>query len=123
VTQHHNLLIKSLEKLLHEKTFDLSLIESTFIDQVLNIFFPNIFYLRFSKVDLLIDICLKSHVHPRIDYSREELTLRGDYQSILQCFFNLREGKEIYQYSYTLTDNGEKSDEIQFNAFTYVIEN
>jgi hypothetical protein len=66
---------------------------------------------------LLIDICLKSHVYPRIDYSNEKLTLRGDYQSILRCFFNLREEKQIYQYSYALTEHGEKSDEKQFNTF------
>jgi hypothetical protein len=66
---------------------------------------------------LLIDICLKNNVYPRIDYCREELTLHGDYQSIVQCFFNLHVGKQIYQFGYALTENGEKSDEKQFNTF------
>jgi hypothetical protein len=66
---------------------------------------------------LLIDICLKSHVNPRIDYACKELTLCGDYHLIVQCFFNLREGKQIYQFSYVLTENGEKSDEKEFNPY------
>jgi hypothetical protein len=69
------------------------------------------------KVDLLVDICLQNHVYPRIDYSREELTLRGDRDSCLQCFFNLRQGKKVHQYSYVSTQNGEKSDEKSFNSY------
>lgn len=79
----HNSLIKSLEDLIYEKTFDLSLIESSF-----------------EKIDFLIDICLKSNVHPRLDYSRQELILRGDMDSCFQCFFNLRQGKKVHQYTY-----------------------
>jgi len=35
VIKDYNLLIKSLEDLMYEKTFDLSLIESSFIDRVI----------------------------------------------------------------------------------------
>jgi hypothetical protein len=35
VIQDHHLLIKSLEDLMYEKTFDLSLIETSLIDQVI----------------------------------------------------------------------------------------
>jgi hypothetical protein len=43
---------------------------------------------------------LKSNIYPHIDYSRQELTLRGDINSCFQCFFNLRQGKQVYQYTY-----------------------
>jgi hypothetical protein len=66
---------------------------------------------------LLIDICLKSNVYPRIDYSREEITVHGDRDSCLQCFFNLRQDKKIHQYSYAFIENGEKFDEKIFNSF------
>ncbi|UJR29352.1 hypothetical protein I4U23_010564 [Adineta vaga] len=101
IDQHHQLLIKSLEKLMHEQTFDLTLVESKII----------------SQVDLLIDICLSYNVIPHIDYSRSELILRGDHESCLQCFSNLRQEKYIHQYSYVFTENGEKSEEIQFNSY------
>jgi hypothetical protein len=35
-----------------------------------------------------------------MDYSRKELILRGDRDSCFQCFFNLRQGKKVYQYNY-----------------------
>ncbi|CAF4339246.1 unnamed protein product [Rotaria sp. Silwood2] len=99
--EHHSLLIKSLENLLHEKSVDLSLIETSLLD----------------KIDLLIDICLKYNVIPRIDYSKTELKLIGDRDSCYQCFFNLRRDKKVYQYSYVLSQHGEKSDEIKLNSF------
>ncbi|CAF1139371.1 unnamed protein product [Adineta steineri] len=101
IDQYHNLLIKSLAKLMDEKTFDLSLIESSFMD----------------KIDLLIDICFQHNVIPRIDLSRKEITLRGDRESCLQCFFNLRQGKKIHEYSYAITVNGEKTSEEKFNSY------
>ncbi|CAF0869430.1 unnamed protein product [Rotaria sp. Silwood1] len=101
IIEHHNLLIKSLENLLYEKSLDLSLIESSLID----------------KIDLLIDICLKYNVIPCIDYSKNELKLIGDHDSCFQCFFNLCQNKKVYQYSYVLTQDGEKIDEIKLNSF------
>jgi len=35
----------------------------------------------------------------------------------LQAFFNLRQGKKVHQYSYVSTQNGEKSDEKEFNSY------
>ncbi|CAF0967945.1 unnamed protein product [Rotaria sordida] len=99
--EDHNLLIKSLENLLYEKSFDLSYIEPSLID----------------KIDLLIDICFKYNVFPCIDYSKNELKVSGDRDSCFQCLFNIRQNKKVYQYSYVLTENGEKSDEIKFNSF------
>ena len=65
-----------------------------------------------DQVDSLIDICLKSNVYPRLDYSRQELTLRGDIDSCFQCFFNLRQGKKVYQYTYQTNSNeGNNNDE------------
>jgi hypothetical protein len=109
VIKDYKLLIKSLEDLMYEKIFDLSLIESSLIDRVIFILFSfllNIFFVL--KIDLLIDICLKSNVYPHIDYYREELKLCGDRDSCFQCFFNLCQDKKVYQYSYVSTENGEK---------------
>lgn len=61
-----------------------------------------------DKIDLLIDICLKSNVYPRIDFSREEILFRGDRDSCFQCFFNLCQEKKFYQYSYLSIDDDEK---------------
>ncbi|CAF3313561.1 unnamed protein product [Rotaria socialis] len=101
IIEYHHLLIKSLENLMYEKIFDLSLIESTLID----------------KIDLLIDICLQYHVHPHIDFVRKELKLYGDKDSCFQCFSNLRHDKKVHQYTYVFTQHGEKSDENKINSF------
>ena len=80
-------MIKSLEELIYEKTFDLSLIQSSFIDEI-------------TKIDFLIDICLKYNVYPRLNYNREELTIRGDRDSCLQCFYNLSQRNKVFQYTF-----------------------
>ena len=71
--------------------YKISLIESSLIE----------------NVDLLIDICLKSNVSSRLDYSCKELILRDDRESCFQYFLNLREGKEVFQDRYVLTENGQ----------------
>lgn len=101
INEHHQLLVKSLEKLIDEQVFDLSLVESKLS----------------SQIDSLIDICLSHNVLPRVDSSSEKLTLRGDRESCLQCFFNLCPGKCVHQYSYVFTEKGEKSEEKQFNSY------
>ncbi|CAF3905647.1 unnamed protein product, partial [Rotaria sp. Silwood1] len=68
-------------------------------------------------IDLLIDICLKYNVIPCLDYSKNELNLIGNQDSCFQCFFNLCQNKKVYQYSYVLTQDGEKIDEIKLNSF------
>ncbi|CAF1221473.1 unnamed protein product [Adineta ricciae] len=101
INEHRQLLVESLEKLIDEQVFDLNLVESKLS----------------SQVDSLIDICLSHNVFPRVDCSSKKLTLRGDRESRLQCFFNLCPGKGAHQYSYVFTEMGEKSEEKQFNSY------
>ena len=101
INEHHQLLVKSLEKLIDEQVFDLNLVESKLS----------------SQVDSLIDICLSHNVLPRVDYLSKKLILRGDRESRLQCFFNLCPEKSTHQYSYVFTEKGEKSKEEQFNSY------
>lgn len=87
--KNYNSLIKCLEDLICDKIYNLSLIDSSIV----------------NDIDLLIDICLKYNVYPSIDYSKQEILFRGDYQSSSQCFFNINQDKKIYQYFYLLNNN------------------
>lgn len=70
-----------------------------------------------KKIDLLIDICLKYNVYPRIDFVGQELKLCGDQDSCFQCFYNLRKGKNVHQYSYVFSQDEGKMDTNKMNSF------
>ena len=59
----------------------------------------HIIFISIEKVDLLIDVCLRYHVIPRINFVKRELTLRGDHDSCSQCFANLHKKRSIQKYS------------------------
>ncbi len=53
---------------------------------------------------------------PHIDYVKDKLTVHGDLDSCLQCFFNLRNRNKIYKYSiYKKTARG--SEDIDLNMY------
>jgi len=56
------------------------------------------------------------HVIPRIDFGKNELTLRGDRDSCSQCFANLRNQRLIHKYS-MFSKAGKKSEEIKMNMY------
>jgi hypothetical protein len=66
-------------------------------------------------VKLLIEICLDYHVIPRIDFTKDELILRGDRDSCLQCFANLRNQRLIHKYN--IIEKTRKSVEIELNMY------
>ncbi|CAF4131196.1 unnamed protein product [Rotaria sp. Silwood2] len=99
IVEHHKKLIKSLEGLIKEKQYDLSLVNK----------------LLFNQVERLVDFCLTYNIIPRIDFSKNKLILRGDHESCSQCFSNLRQESFIYKYSICYIEK--TSDEIKMNTY------
>lgn len=106
-----------------EKSFQLSHVKKSLINQVfilynLIIFIGNFFcyILNYLKVDRLIDVCLQYNVLPRIDFSKNMLTLRGDYESCLHCFVNLQDETPFHKYTISFTNPHTKED-IIFNTY------
>jgi len=56
------------------------------------------------------------HVIPRIDFGKNELTLRGDRDSCSQCFANLRNQRLTNKYS-MFNKTGRKREEITMNMY------
>lgn len=93
-------LMKSIHKSFVEKPFDLSLVDSFYQNQVYSLIIDQFYSLSFlNKVELLIDICLNYHLLPRVDFSKNELILRGDTSSCSQCLMNLRNPRRFFDYS------------------------
>lgn len=80
-----------------------SLIKPSFIDQV-SLVKSNALKIS-SQIDQLVDICITYHVIPRVNLREKKLILRGDRCSLVQCFHNLCDENDVYQYTYQI--NGE----------------
>ncbi|CAF1185528.1 unnamed protein product [Rotaria sordida] len=99
IVDYHKELLKLLKELIGETTYDLFLVQKPFVDQV----------------EHLVDVCLKYHILPRIDFSKNKLILRGDRESCSQCFANLRQERLIHKYYIYKTGN--ISNEIKLNTY------
>ena len=100
-------LIRSLEDIIDEKTFNFSSLNPSLITQVSLHPPSNLLKLISSKIDQLIDICFDYHIYPRINFSTKELTLRGDRCSLIECYSNLCNETDVYQYTYRINDEEE----------------